>query len=579
MHAFDTAASFPLTPMPPSPTPARPNRAPTRLAAWLLVLGPLLTATAAWGQASAGAAPAAEAAVAAAPAEEAAPSFDIFEFVVEGNTVLPVETIERAVYPHLGPGRRFEDVEGARKALEIAYRSAGFGLASVDIPEQRADAGLIRLVVTEGRVVRTRVIGARYFSQGYILERVVAVAEGQAPNLTTLQAQLLDVNRTADRRVAPVLRPGQVPGTTEVDLTVTDKLPLHGSLSLNNQASRNTSSTRLVAALSYDNVAQRDHSLGLQAVVSPEEPGEVQVLSATYSLPRGPAGLAALTFSATRSNSEVVAGVGDTRLFGKGNIFGVRRSVVLEITNTSFQQLSVGAEYKDLLDSVQVGGGAGAGVDTPLSYLPLSLAWTGAFRQPEGALAGEWQLGSTLSGGLRGLVNEQQEFANKRFLAKAQYFLLKLDARHNRTLPWHGLRLRAQAELQLAPAPLVSNEQFVIGGVSSVRGYLEAEAVGDMGLRGSVQLATPDLAARLGWSALSSFSLHGFVDGAAAELRKPLAGQDSRYRLLGVGLGGQLATKGSYPLSVQLELGWPLLKRNSIGSDGLRAHANASIGF
>lgn len=515
----------------------------------------------------------AQPAPAAADAADAEPAFEILEYVIEGNSVLPVETLERAVYPHLGPARRFDDVEAARKALETAYRSAGYGLASVDIPEQRADTGTIRLVVTEGRVARTRVVGARYYSQGYILERVASAAVGTVPHLPTLQAQLLDVNRSADRRVAPVLRPGREAGSTEIDLNVTDSLPLHGSLSLNNQASRNTSSTRLQASLSYDNMLQRDHNLALQAVLSPESPGEVQVLGVTYALPREPAGLAALSLSYTRSDSKVYAGVGDTRLFGKGNIFGLRRSFVLELRDKSFQQLTLGAEYKDMLDSVQAG--AGAGFDTPISYLPLSLGWAGSFRRPEG----DWQLGATLSGGLRGLVNEQREFADKRYQAQAQYFLLRLDARHSRTLPWHDLRLRAQAEVQLAPAPLISNEQFVVGGANSVRGYLEAEAVGDQGLRGSLQLASPDFAARLGWPLLASASLHTFIDGAVAVLRRPLPGQATHYRLLGLGVGGQLSTKGSYPLNVSLELGWPLLKRDSLGSDGLRAHANASIGF
>ncbi len=512
-----------------------------------------------------------------AAAADTEPSFPVLEFVVEGNTVLPITTVEQAVYPHLGPQRRFADVEAARAALQEAYRAAGYTLASVDIPEQRADTGVIRLVVSEGRVARARVNGARYYAQGYILERVSEAAEGGVPNLPRLQAQLLEVNRSADRRVVPVLRPGRESGTTEIDLDVTDRLPLHGSLTLNNQASRNTSPTRLQAALSYDNVAQRDHNLALQAVVSPEQPGEVQVIGASYSMPQAPAGLAALTLSYTRSDSEVFAGVGDTRLFGKGQIWGLRRSFVLELGERSFQLLSLGAEYKDMVDTVAAG--QGAGFDTPIRYLPLSMAWTGAFRLAEGPGQGEWQLGSTLSGGLRGLVNRQQQFGDKRFQAKAQYFLLKFDVRHTRTLPWAGLRLRAQAEVQLAPAPLISNEQFVLGGANSVRGYLEAEAVGDQGLRGSLQLASPELAPRLNWPWLGSLSVHSFLDGGLAELRRPLPRQDSRFRLLGAGFGGQLLTRGAWPLNLTLELAWPLMKKNSLGSDGLRAHANASIGF
>lgn len=515
------------------------------------------------------------AALGAGPAAQAAsePSFPVLEFVVEGNTVLPVTAVEQAVYPHLGPQRRFDDVEAARKALQEAYRAAGYTLASVDIPEQRADTGVIRLVVSEGRVARTRVNGARYYSQGYILERVSEAAEGGVPHLPRLQAQLLDVNRNGDRRVVPVLRPGREPGTTEIDLDVTDRLPLHGSLTLNNQASRNTSPTRLQAALSYDNVAQRDHTLALQAVVSPEQWGEVQVFSASYSLPQAPAGLAALTLGYTRSDSEVLAGVGDTRLFGKGQIWSLRRSFVLELGERSFQLLSLGAEYKDMVDTVAAG--QGAGFDTPIRYLPLSMTWTGAFRPAEG----EWQLGATLAGGLRGLVNRQQQFSDKRYQARAQYFQLRFDARHTRTLPWAGLRLRAHAELQLAPAPLISNEQFVLGGANNVRGYLEAEAVGDQGLRGLLQIASPELAPRLNWPWLGGLSVHGFVDGGVAELRRPLPGQDSRFRLLGAGFGGQLLTRGAWPLNLTLELAWPLMKKNSLGSDGLRAHANASIGF
>lgn len=501
------------------------------------------------------------------------PTFDVMEYVIEGNTVLDTESIERAVLGFLGPARRFDDVEAARRTLEIAYRRAGYGFASVDIPEQRVDGGVVRLVVTEGRIARTRVTGARYFSQGYILERVAAAAEGQVPHLPTIQAQLTEVNRSADRRVTPVLRPGRAAGTTEVDLAVEDRLPVNGSVTLNNQSSRNTSASRLQLALSYDNLWQRDHALGVQAVVSPERTSEVQVLTASYSVPLGPGGLESLSLSATRSNSDVFAGVADTRLFGDGTVLSLRRSWVLALADGQFQQLVAGVDHKDVTDVVQAG--AGAGFDTPIRYLPLSLAWTGVFRAP----GGDWQFGATLSGGLRGLVNEQQQFADKRFAAQASYALLRVEARHQRTLGIAGLRLRAQADAQLSPAPLISNEQFVVGGANSVRGYLEAEAVGDQGLRGSLQVGSPNLVTKMGWRRLTELGVHVFVDAAATELRRPLPGQTSRFRLLGAGLGLGLATAPPWPLTLGLDFGWPLHQRGLVGSEGLRVHASASVGF
>jgi len=523
-----------------------------------------------------GAATAGQASAEAAAAAE--PRFDVFEYVVVGNTALDRESIERAVMDFLGPGRRFDDVEAARRSLELAYRRAGFGFASVDIPEQRVDAGVVRLVVTEGRIARTRVTGSRYFSQGYILSRVTAGAEGQVPHLPTLQGQLSEVNRSADRRVTPLLRPGRSPGTTELDLVVEDRLPVNGSVVLNNQAGRNTSDTRLQVALGYDNLWQQDHSLSVQAAVSPQKLGEVQVLSANYSVPLGPGRLESLSLTLTRSDSEVFAGatgaLGDTRLVGRGTAAALRRSWILALEEGDFQQLVLSLEYKDMTDTVELLG-AGAGDPTPIRYAPLGLGWTRVVR----AAGGDWQLGASLSGGLRGLINQQQAFANKRYEAQASYALWRLDARHQRTLPIGGLRMRAQLESQVAPAPLVSNEQFAIGGANSVRGYLEAEAVGDLGLRGSLQLGSPNLAARWRIARLTELDVHGFVDAAAAEVRRPLPGQASRARLAGLGFGLSLATAAPWPVSLTLDLAWPVKKSGLIGSDGPRLHGSASLGF
>lgn len=43
--------------------------------------------------------------------------FTIAEIRVEGNTVVPAETLLDAVKPFLGPGKRLEDLNGARGAI------------------------------------------------------------------------------------------------------------------------------------------------------------------------------------------------------------------------------------------------------------------------------------------------------------------------------------------------------------------------------------------------------------------------------------------------------------------------------
>src|SRR6185295_4225589 len=196
------------------------------------------------------------AAAAEGPADAApAAKFDVMEFRVLGNTVLPPVDIERAVYPYLGPGKSIDDVQAARGALEQAYRSAGRGTVYVDVPEQDVEGGIVRLKVTEGQLRQVRVQGAQYFSGRQIRNALPAAAAHTAPDLPALQRELSALNtQTPDRMVVPVLKAGPVPGTVDLTLKVTDHLPFHGSLELNDQYTADTSRLRLLASLSYDNL-------------------------------------------------------------------------------------------------------------------------------------------------------------------------------------------------------------------------------------------------------------------------------------------------------------------------------------
>ncbi|MBC7941698.1 MAG: ShlB/FhaC/HecB family hemolysin secretion/activation protein [Chitinophagaceae bacterium] len=487
-----------------------------------------------------------------------------------GNTVLATEAIERAVYPFMGEKRQIEDVQAARAALEKAYRDVGFGSVGVDIPEQRVDAGVVRLQVVEARIVRTRVTGSRYFSQGYILDQVPSAAEGGVPHFPTLQAELAKVNRTSDRRVTPLLRPGREPGTTEFDLVVQDQLPLHGSIELNNRASPNTSSTRLQASLRYDNVLQLDHSLALQLQVSPEEPREVQVLGASYTVPAGEAGRDSWLFSLIQSNSEVAAGVDSTTVFGKGRIWGLRRTHTLLLREREYHLMTLGVDLKDFDETIEAE--PGNGFSTPLRYLPLSANYLAILEDA----AGRWQWGAGVSLGIRGLVNEESEFADKRFGATGGYSILKFDASREQGLGATGVRAWLRLDGQLTGQPLVANEQFVVGGVDSVRGYLESAAVGDSGLRGSFELRSGPLP-NLGWSALGTVTAHAFLEGAATEIRQPLPGQTSRFRLMSAGFGMRVASAAFGRLAV--DLGWPMRTLGATQRGDLRVHASGALEF
>ena len=141
-----------------------------------------------------------------ADASKAEQHFDVMEYRVIGNTVLTNRDIERVLYPLLGTNKTLTDVEGARTVLESFYHDHGFGTVFVDIPPQKVEGGVVRLRVTEGRVEKEQISGARYFPERDVIAALPAAAPGQVLQLSKLQDELQAVNAaTPDRSVVPVL--------------------------------------------------------------------------------------------------------------------------------------------------------------------------------------------------------------------------------------------------------------------------------------------------------------------------------------------------------------------------------------
>ena len=558
------------------------------LSSALLCLGGLVLAQT-QAQAQAQAQPAAPAGQAAADSAR----FDVLEFEVEGNTMLDARVVERALLPHMGPQRTLADVEAARTALEKAFQDAGWLSVLVDLPEQRVADGLVQLRVIEGRVERLRVTGARYFSQGQIRETVAAFAEGTVPDFNAAQAQLASLNRSDKRQVQPVLRPGLHPGTVEVELKVADALPMAGSLALSNHHSANTDALRLEATLRHDNLLQQGHSLALSLSTAPRATQQTRVATLGYTVPLDAS--RSVSLSLTHSNSAVEP-LGNSVL-GRGNTARLRFSQGWADSHSA-HSLSLGAEFRDLQQRVragtQPGADAASDVSTPLRYMPLQAAWDSQWWHGSGAQAAQTSLGATFTVGLRSLLRRQvpcppddslqDQFACNRDGADGGFATLRLEGQHVHPMP-AGLpgRLSWRTSGQIALQPLVSGEQFTIGGAGSVRGYLESEASGDTGLMASLEWLGPNLARSLatglglGDGLLREASALGFVDAGLVRVIDPLPGQAARTGLAGAGLGLRLA--GAAGSSADVLLAWPLRRSAQSAQGRLRVHARVALSF
>ena len=520
-----------------------------------------------WWLASMAAASAALAADGAAPAtEQGLPHFDIYQYVVGGNSVLSALAIELAVTPYLGERKTLRDVEAARAALEKAYQSAGYLTVAVSIPEQAVDTGEVVLKVVEGEVDRLRVSGAEYTLPSSIKAAVPELAEGKVPNFPVLQAQVAALNRTADVRVTPVLKAGVLPGTVEVQLDVDDQLPLHGSVELSNRQTPNTTATRLSTSLRYDNLWQRHHSVSLTLQVAPERPADARVASLSYTLPFEPID-GVLTFYGVHSNSEFasLANAPGLGLLGNSDTAGFRLSSTFGAGTDTPQTVSVGLDYKNIKQTVIVPGADSSGA--PITYAPLVASYNGLLIDGERLSA----LDLTLTAGLRGLLgNTESEFAAKRSGASANYLSVRAGLAH--TEPVGNWALYGKLDVQESSGPLVPTEQLVAGGADSVRGYLEGEMAGDKGVRATFELRTPRVA--LG-PASADWRLGGlaFFDMVRLKTLQAVAPQPRYDSLRGTGLGLRLT--GPAGLSLEADLAKALVAGDITRSGEVRVHARA----
>ena len=495
-----------------------------------------------------------------APVTEAAaeknPGFNIFDFQIDGNTVLDEESLERAVYPFLGPDKTVDDVEKARAALEEAYRKKGYPTVLVSIPEQDVKADQVRLDVLEGSVETLHITGSRYHQLGSIRDSVPALAEGQVPNMPEVQKQVGALaQQSADRSVTPVLRAGSTPGKMEVELKIKDELPLHGSVEMNSRSSANTSYTRLIGSVRYDNLWQKFHSASLQYQVSPENRDEVEVWSGTYVLPTGWADTRlALYGIGISSNTQLGVNVGGMSVVGAGSIYGARLVKPLPGSDNFLQSLTAGIDYKSFGQGVKIAGQDSA--PSSISYTSFMTGYDGSWR----AESRTTSLNLAAHFSIRGLGNDEQEFSSKRQDASPNFLYLSTDLKHQQILPL-DFRLLARAGGQASMSELISNEQFSAGGPQSVRGYHQTELLGDQGVNLSLELHTPKLAPADG-EKLQNIRLLTFVDWANLWTHNPIAPTPGLTKLASAGMGMRMQMLKHF--IGELDWAYPLYQQGTV---------------
>jgi hemolysin activation/secretion protein len=496
-------------------------------------------------------------------------TFDLLELRIKGNTLLPRVELERTVYPFLGLKKSIDNVEQARTTLEEVYKAKGYQTVTVDIPEQDVQNGVVYLQVTEGKISRLRVKESRYFELGKIKAVVPELAEGNVPNMNVVQKQLADLaTQSPDRKVTPILRQGEKRGDMEVDLKVKDELPLHGRVELNGRNTATTSLLRLTSSLSYDNLWQKFHKASVMYQVSPEKADEVEVWAGTYTMPFENNYSATFSMISSSSNSAITGG-GALAALGKGDNYSLLLNKILPAINDYSHRITFGVSYKNQQQTLNF-------IDNPaddetISYLPFSVQYNGLWREKD--YIASFNMG--LNFAVRNLGNNQQDYSNKSPTAKANYGYLTSGFSLLYALP-KNFELFTRVSGQLSNSHLIPYEQFILGGMSSIRGYFEAQAFADNGVLGSIELRSPRLVPKE-WESVNSLTGILFVDGGKGWVKQASSGEAKDYQLASAGFG--IRFKCWKYINGIVDVGFPLMSLDTIQVGDPKAHFSIATEF
>jgi hemolysin activation/secretion protein len=111
------------------------------------------------------------------------------------------------------------------------------------------------------------------------------------------------------------------------------------------------------------------------------------------------------------------------------------------------------------------------------------------------------------------------------------------------------MQLYGHIATQLTGEPLVSSEQFSIGGLDTVRGYLESEALGDYGVAAQVELRSPSLARDI-HERVDELRLFTFFDAGVAAIHNALLEQSVSSTLSSTGVGMRIRLLGYFNAEV-----------------------------
>jgi len=478
--------------------------------------------------------------------------FTLNSINLEGVTAYDVVELQQIWADSLGQTIALTDIYAIAQQITRKYRADGYIITQAVIPQQTIEGGNVTIRVVEGFIDSVSLQGA---DESFSSERVLQLAD----NLTdenpltagALERWLLLVNDIPGLDARSIISPSQ---TTigGADLVIIPEIdPYNFSFNLDNFGSRFLGPLQASVAAQFNNFFGAAESFETQFVTDPDD-GERMYTSVRFELPVNRHGTilgADIVYSDTNPGFEL--GLFDVRGYSKTYGLDFTHPIIRSRTENLFT--SIRFDYRDLtskniVDAFKTKDEIAA-VRLGLDYSAFDSFWRPAVSE----------VSFEISQGVDVFNASQKNDTNlTRFGGDPEFTKANLNISRLQTIMPEWSVFTALTG-QLSNNPLLSSEEFGVGGRSFGRGYDASEIVGDDGFGASVEVRwNPDDSTAL----FEDYEIYGFYDfGKIWNQETDVDALENR-SIASVGLGTRIDFTDK--INGELVFAYPLTKEVSV---------------
>lgn len=473
--------------------------------------------------------------------------------------------LESARVAQPAQGFSIGEIQEVAGRVATYYRERGYILAQAILPEQDVVDGVVTVQVIEGRLSEVEVEGNKHYASK-MLVRPFGSLLGEPVEQDAIESALLTLTSYPGITASGVLGAGREVGTSRLTLRVRSEDRVRIDTAVDNFGAQFAGEYRGQVTLTFNNPlgrADRLQLVGLYALDSSNHDTHGVYGGLDYEIPlfspRDSLRLLHLTNAYNAGANEARLRSLDTQGDTQVDEIGYRH----DFAHTRLGSASVGIAFN--VKSSQFSVPPAVIYDDKLTTARLDAQW----ERLDTRMHGSNRIALSYTHGFKDILGDydlSMSGGASRLGASGEFEKVSLRLQRVQRLA-RNASLLLRVDGQYSDDPLVSLEQFSLGGPDSVRAYSVSEVLAEKGGIASLELmlGAPGFASRpafgnLTWGQVLQLSLFG--DYAKGRLNPPLlSSQEKSFELSGVGASPQLSVPGH--VFARVDVATPLSNRSA----------------